>query len=92
MLIAVAGMNHRSAPIEVRERVAFSPCAGRDFVRRLKEAGVVSEAVLISTCNRTELYAVVGRRGCQRPHTRWDLRRAKHRPRNPGRGDVLAYR
>ena len=59
MLIAVAGMNHRSAPIEVRERVAFSPCAGRDFVRRLKEAGVVSEAVLISTCNRTELYAVV---------------------------------
>ncbi len=59
MLIAVAGMNHRSAPIEVRERVAFSPCAGRNFLRRLKDEGVASEAVLISTCNRTELYAVV---------------------------------
>ena len=59
MLIAVAGMNHRSAPIEVRERVAFAPCAGRSFIRRLKEDGVVSEAVLISTCNRTELYALV---------------------------------
>ena len=65
MLIAVAGMNHRSAPIEVRERVAFSPCAGRKFLRRLKEAGLVSEAVLISTCNRTELYAVVEDEGAR---------------------------
>ncbi|HET7478623.1 MAG TPA: glutamyl-tRNA reductase [Rubrobacteraceae bacterium] len=59
MLIAVAGMSHRSAPVEVRERVAFAPCTARDFLRRLKDDGVVSEAVLISTCNRTELYAVV---------------------------------
>ncbi|CAN5862413.1 glutamyl-tRNA reductase [soil metagenome] len=59
MLIAVAGMNHRSAPVEVRERVAFSPCAARDFVRRLIDEGVASEAVMLSTCNRTELYAVV---------------------------------
>ncbi len=59
MLIAVAGMSHRSAPVEVRERVAFPACAARDFLRRLKDHGVVSEAVLISTCNRTELYTVV---------------------------------
>jgi glutamyl-tRNA reductase len=52
-------MNHRSAPVEVRERVAFPPCAGRSFLRRLKDEGVVSEAVLLSTCNRTEVYAVV---------------------------------
>lgn len=52
-------MSHRSAPVEVRERVAFPPCAGRGFLRRLKEEGTVSEAVLISTCNRTELYVVV---------------------------------
>lgn len=56
MLVAVAGMNHRSAPIEVRERVAFPPCAARSFVRRLKDEGVASEAVLVSTCNRTEVY------------------------------------
>lgn len=59
MLVAVAGMSHRSAPIEVREKVAFPPCASRSFVRRLKDEGVASEAVLLSTCNRTELYAVV---------------------------------
>jgi glutamyl-tRNA reductase len=52
-------MSHRSAPVEVRERVAFPPCAGRSFLRRLKDEGVVSEAVLLSTCNRTEVYAVV---------------------------------
>ncbi len=52
-------MSHRSAPVEVRERVAFPPCAGRSFLRCLKDAGVVSEAVLLSTCNRTEVYAVV---------------------------------
>jgi glutamyl-tRNA reductase len=59
VLVAVAGMSHRSAPVEVRERVAFPPCAGRSFLRRLKDEGVVSEAVLLSTCNRTEVYAVV---------------------------------
>ena len=59
MLIAVAGMSHRSAPVEVRERVAFPPCAGRGFLRRLGEEGVAEEAVLLSTCNRTEVYAVV---------------------------------
>jgi glutamyl-tRNA reductase len=59
VLIAVAGMSHRSAPVEVRERVAFPPCAGRGFLRRLGEEGVAEEAVLLSTCNRTEVYAVV---------------------------------
>src|SRR5919202_3469210 len=52
-------MSHHSAPVEVREKVAFSPCAARSFLRRLKEEDAVAEAVLLSTCNRTELYAVV---------------------------------
>jgi glutamyl-tRNA reductase len=65
MLIAVAGMSHHSAPIEVREKVAFAPCAARSFLRRLKEDGVVAEAVLLSTCNRTELYAVVEDEGAK---------------------------
>jgi glutamyl-tRNA reductase len=65
VLIAVAGMSHRSAPVEVREKVAFSPCASRSFLRRLKEGGAAAEAVLISTCNRTELYAVVEDEGAR---------------------------
>lgn len=52
-------MNHRSAPVEVREKISFPPCAGRRFVRKLKESGCAAEAVLLSTCNRTEVYAVV---------------------------------
>jgi glutamyl-tRNA reductase len=59
VLIAALGMSHRSAPVEVRERVAFAPCAGRTFLRRLGEESAVAEAVLLSTCNRTEVYAVV---------------------------------
>jgi glutamyl-tRNA reductase len=65
VLIAVAGMSHHSAPIEIRERVAFAPCAARSFLRRLKEEGEVSEAVLLSTCNRTELYVVVEDEGAK---------------------------
>ncbi len=65
MLVAVAGMSHRSAPVEVRESVAFPPCAGRGFLRRLREEGVAAEAVLISTCNRTEVYAVVEDEGAR---------------------------
>jgi glutamyl-tRNA reductase len=58
-------MNHRSAPVEVRERVAFPPCAARDFLRRITEQDVASEAVLLSTCNRTEVYAVVEDEGAR---------------------------
>lgn len=65
MLIAVAGMNHRSAPVELREKIAYPPCAGRAFLRQLRDDGVVEEGVLISTCNRTELFVVVGEDGAR---------------------------
>ena len=58
-------MSHRSAPIEVREQVAFAPCAARSFLRRLKDECSVAEAVLLSTCNRTELYAVIEEEGAR---------------------------
>ncbi|AHY47040.1 hemA: glutamyl-tRNA reductase [Rubrobacter radiotolerans] len=59
MLIAALGISYREAPVEVRERVAFPPCQARAFSRELVEAGVATEAVALSTCNRTEVYAVV---------------------------------
>lgn len=59
MLVAVAGVSHRSAPVEVREKVAFPPCASRKFLEKIKERGIAEEAVLVSTCNRSEVYAVV---------------------------------
>lgn len=58
-LLAI-GVSHKTAPVEVRERVALPDARGAEFVRDLRGTGEVHEAVTISTCNRTELYLVVG--------------------------------
>ena len=56
MPIAVIGLSHRTAPIEVRERFVFSAKDAEAALLDLVERGVTREAVLLSTCNRTELY------------------------------------
>jgi glutamyl-tRNA reductase len=56
MPLYAVGLNHRSAPIEVRERVAFPADAQRDAVGRIREVSEAAEVVLVSTCNRTEIY------------------------------------
>lgn len=56
MPFLVLGLNHRSAPVEVREQVVF---AGSDLATALVDLGKlpgVRESVIVSTCNRTELY------------------------------------
>ncbi len=50
------GINHRSAPIEVRERVAFPADTHRSAIASVRDASAASEVMLISTCNRTEIY------------------------------------
>jgi glutamyl-tRNA reductase len=59
MPIAVIGANHRTAPIEVRERFAMGRTEAPAVLADLVDAGAASEAVLLSTCNRTELYLAV---------------------------------
>ncbi|HEV8631146.1 MAG TPA: glutamyl-tRNA reductase [Thermoanaerobaculia bacterium] len=54
-LLAV-GIDHRSAPLELRERVAFSREDSEGLLLRLMARPEVAEAYLISTCNRTEVY------------------------------------
>ena len=56
MKIQVIGCSHRSAPISVRERLAFSPEQNRDALDAIRQRFPTAEAVLLSTCNRTELY------------------------------------
>ena len=56
MNIQVIGCSHRNTPISVRERLAFSPEQNRDALDAMRRRFPASEAVLISTCNRTELY------------------------------------
>ncbi len=54
------GVSHKTAPVAVRERLALPEARLGDFLRDLRGTVGVQEAVAISTCNRTELYLVVG--------------------------------
>ncbi len=56
MRTLVIGCNHRSAPVQMRERIAFDEPAIPRALQALREKFPASETVLISTCNRTELY------------------------------------
>lgn len=54
----VVGLSHRTAPIEVRERVALDEDAAQALLRHLLDCGTIAEAMVVSTCNRVELYCV----------------------------------
>src|SRR4029077_29253 len=54
------GISHKTAPVALRERLAFSEAQALDFSGQLMASSEVREAVAISTCNRTEIYLVVG--------------------------------
>lgn len=57
------GISHKTAPVALRERLAFSEREAGDFARQATDTAEVREAVVISTCNRTEVYLVVGGAG-----------------------------
>jgi len=56
MSFLVLGINHRTAPVELREKVVFADAELPNALRTLKQVPQVREAVIVSTCNRTELY------------------------------------
>ena len=55
MSIVLVGVNHKTAPIEVRELLAFSDEACTDGLRRLVDGEIVREGLIVSTCNRVEI-------------------------------------
>ena len=55
-MLRVIGLNHRSAPLEVREQLAFSPTQVVVALTQWQDQTTDLEAVLLSTCNRTEFY------------------------------------
>ena len=65
--IALIGCNHRTAPVELRERVAFTPEQAVRAANELCRMGVIEEAVVVSTCNRSELYGVTSEEGESAP-------------------------
>ena len=64
MQLLTLGLNHRTAPIDVRERVSFSREELRSGLMSLGEYDGLSGLVVLSTCNRTELYASVDDHEC----------------------------
>ena len=58
MEIVLVGLNHRTAPVEVRERVAFTAEQARRAAEELRTRGILEETLVLSTCNRSEVYGV----------------------------------
>src|SRR6476646_8569482 len=54
--LLLIGLNHTTAPLEVREKVAFSPEQAKHALTSFKQRFPDAELVLLSTCNRVELY------------------------------------
>ncbi|MCC7174145.1 MAG: glutamyl-tRNA reductase [Bryobacterales bacterium] len=60
MRLSVTGLNHKTAPVEVREKLAFEERALGEALRELKSFPEVSEALVLSTCNRVEVALATG--------------------------------
>jgi len=60
MDLLLLGMSHQTAGLEKRERLAFAPEEARELLREVTAGGSAREAVMLCTCNRTEIYALGG--------------------------------
>jgi glutamyl-tRNA reductase len=58
--LIVLGISHKTAPVALRERLAFTETEAAEFAVQATATAEVREAVVVSTCNRTEVYLVVG--------------------------------
>src|SRR5260370_16480078 len=58
MEIVLVGMIRRKAPVEVRERVSFTTEQARRAADELRARGILEETLVLSTCNRSEVYGV----------------------------------
>ncbi len=58
MPLVVIGLSHHSCPVTVRERFAFAEASIPGALQAVRQSGLAEEAVILSTCNRVEIYAV----------------------------------
>src|SRR5690606_20278147 len=63
MPLLVLGINHNTAAVDVRERVAFAPDRMHEALNEACSKAGLNEAVILSTCNRTEVYGIPGASG-----------------------------
>lgn len=52
----LVGLNYKTSPLEFREKVAFNESQAKEFMRQLSEILVLNDLLVVSTCNRTEIY------------------------------------
>ena len=78
MDLIVVGLNHRTAPLEVRERVSFDENEVQAALARARSEQVLAEAILLSTCNRTEFYGLSTDNGAAEMYIRGLIAATKH--------------
>ncbi len=61
MKLVFVGWNHRGAPLDLRERLAFTPEKAREALEGLFAERILAEGAIVSTCNRAEIYGVSDR-------------------------------
>jgi glutamyl-tRNA reductase len=88
MPLIALGINHLTAPVSLREQVAFDPEAAGEALHELTREPGVEEAMILSTCNRTELYVGVAA-GAESIPQAWLTR---HHHLTPGKLDEFLYR
>ena len=88
MSLIALGLNHLSAPVDLREQVAFDADAAGPALRELNAQPGVEEALILSTCNRTELYVSV-QAGAEDVPRAW---LSRHHHIAPGKLDAYLYR
>ena len=55
--LLLVGLNYRTAPLEIREKISFSEKGLDQYLHALQQLSGVNEGMILSTCNRVEIYA-----------------------------------
>jgi glutamyl-tRNA reductase len=87
MQLLLVGISHRTAPVELRERIDFQARGVAEALRSLASRGSTREAVVLSTCNRAELYVACDEASA----TRHDLVRFVSDFNGVGAGDIAPH-
>ena len=78
MELILVGINHRSAPLEIREKVALNEDEVRNVLDRIRQDDVLAESMVLSTCHRTEFYGISFDNGAAELYIRDLLDARKH--------------
>ena len=91
MSIIVIGLSYRSSPVTIRERFAFPEAGIPAALAKLRASGLAAEAVILSTCNRVEIYAVTTLDGTESTAALRQFLLDHHNYRDPIKDEIYAF-